>query len=166
MDEFNTLECSHLSPHHHCHFHQYQHLPPPPPLYQVGARSVQTASCPKHGQKQLADQEAPLEKIIKPISKVSAKTKQMDTKEILKILRERAICIVSCFIGLLCCLLGKPLQGRVHKKKVWKILMGAAHFPNFLNSFQITSRKKFFFSFAKIFAYTFPDKTALDNHYN
>ena len=101
MDEFNTLECSHLSPHHHCHFHQYQHLPPPPPLYQVGARSVQTASCPKHGQKQLADQEAPLEKIIKPISKVSAKTKQMDTKEILKILRERAICIVSCFLGLL-----------------------------------------------------------------
>ena len=95
MDEFNTLECSHLSPHHHCHFHQYQNLPPPPPLYQ-------TASCPKHGQKQLVDQEAPLEKI-KPISQVAAKNKQMDTKEILKILRERAICIVSSFRGLSSC---------------------------------------------------------------
>ena len=103
MDEFNTLECSHLSPHHHCHLHQYQHLPPPPPLYQ-------TASCPKHGQKQLADQEAPLEKF-KPISQVSAKTKQLDTKEILKILRERAICIVSSFLVLLSAV-GKPLIGK------------------------------------------------------
>ena len=112
MDEFNTLECSHLShlshlsPHHHCHFHHYHNLPPPPPLYQVGPvaggrderlkLTLQTASCPKHGQKQLVEQEAPLEKI-KPISQVSGKTKQLDTKEILKILRERAICIVSCY---------------------------------------------------------------------
>ena len=122
MDEFNTLECSHLSPHHHCHFHQYQNLPPPPPLYQVRAgltdprllQKLQTASCPKHGQKQLGDQEAPLEKI-KPISQVSAKTKQMDTKEILKILRERAICIVSWFLGLV----GKPL-GKCLKKVLEK----------------------------------------------
>ena len=63
-------------------------------------QKLQTASCPKHGQKQLVDQEALLEKI-KPISQVSAKNKQMDTKEILKILRERAICIVSSFLGLL-----------------------------------------------------------------
>ena len=118
MDEFNTLESSHLSPlshlspHHHCRFHQYHNLPPPPPLYQVGPagaggrderiiQTLQTTSCPKHGQKQVVEEaEAPLEKI-KPISQVSGKTKQLDTKEILKILRERAICIVSSFLGLL-----------------------------------------------------------------
>lgn len=113
LDEFNTLECS---PHHHCQLHLHQNLPPPPPLYQVrspareepSSRVLQSASCPKHGQKHYGNHHTPSREADK-IKLVSAKIKQQDTKEILKILRERAIFIVSMRMSCYPRLVGKPL---------------------------------------------------------
>ena len=58
-------------------------------------KSLQSATCPKHGQKPFNNLDS---KETEKTKLVPAKSKLPDTKEILKILRERAIFIVSILV--------------------------------------------------------------------